>query len=127
MTLQMNQILSFSQFHNTIQSAKLPIKTTYKLSRLAAAIEVESDFYREKFREILDTYCQKDEEGRIVSTEDGAGYKVIEEKLAECNNAINELQTIEVELPNITFDISEFDGVELSIRELEGIMPFITE
>ena len=127
MKIQIHEILGFSNFYQTLGSSKLPIKTAYKLSRLDAAIDKEVEFYRTNFRRILSECCQKDENGNFIPTNDGQGYKLLEGKEIECNKQLEELYLLEVELPDITFNIEEFDGVELSIKEMEGIMPFIAE
>ena len=40
---------------------------------------------------------------------------------------MEDLHTLEIELPDITFNIDEFDGLELRIQDLNGIMPFIVD
>ena len=127
MKLQLQTILNFSQFYPHTATVKLPIKTAYKISRLSKAIEDEVTFYQTKFREILSVYCQVDENGNYVPTADGQGFKIIEGKEAECNQAMIDLHQLEIELPDITFAIDEFDGMELTLKELDGIMPFIVD
>ena len=127
MKLTLQSILNFPEFFPLTTTTRLPIKTAYKLSRLATAVEQEINFYRTKLREILAEYCQKDEEGNYIPTADGQGFRIIEGKEAECRKAMEELDTLEVELPDIMFDIEEFEGLELKISELNGIMPFIKE
>jgi hypothetical protein len=34
---------------------------------------------------------------------------------------------LEITLPDITFSIEEFDGMELTVQDMSGILPFITE
>ena len=38
---------------------------------------------------------------------------------------INELQSLEVELPDITFDIEEFGNIELTLDVFNIITPFL--
>lgn len=127
MNTTIQTILDFSQFYLHTVNAKLPIKTAYKLSRLAKAADTEMDFYRTKFNEILAEFCQTDDNGKYVYTEDGQGYKILEGREYECNQAMTDLHELEIELPDITFTIEEFDGIELTINELDGIMPFIVD
>jgi hypothetical protein len=127
MKTQLQTILNFPQFYSLTASTKIPIKTAYKLSRLADAIEKEINFYRTKFREILSEYCLVDEDGNYAVTDDGTGYKIQPGKEVECNQAMEDLHALEIELPDITFTIDEFDGMELRIQDLNGIMPFIVD
>ena len=127
MKTQLQTILNFSQFYSLTTSHKLPIKVAYKLSRLATAIESEVAFYQTKFREILNEYCLVDDNGNYVPTDDGRGFKIQPGKEIECNQAMADLHSLEIELPDITFNIDEFDGLELRIQDLNGIMPFIVD
>ena len=127
MTTNIQSILNYPQFQVITTSIKLPIKTAYKISRLSKAIDQEITFYQTKFREIVEEYCQKDENGNYVPTVDGQGFQIISGKEAECNQAMIDLHSLEVELPDITFAIDEFDGMELTVNDLSGIMPFIVD
>lgn len=127
MKTQLETILNFPQFYSLTTTTKIPIKTAYKLSRLADAIEKEINFYRTKFREILNEYCLLNDDGSYATTDDGAGYKIQPGKEVECNQAMEELHALEIELPDITFTIDDFDGLELRIQDLNGIMPFIVD
>jgi hypothetical protein len=127
MNTTIQTILDFSQFYPHTVNAKLPIKTAYKLSRLATAIESEVTFYQTKFREILNEYCLVDDNGNYVPTDDRQGFKIQPGKEIECNQAMADLHSLEIELPDITFSIDEFDGLELRIQDLNGIMPFIVD
>lgn len=127
MTTNIQSILNYPQFQSLTTSIKLPIKTVYKISRLSKAIDQEIAFYQAKFREIAEEYCQKDENGNYVFTADGQSLQIISGKEEECNQAMIDLYSLEVELPDITFVIDEFDGMELTVNDLNGIMPFIID
>lgn len=127
MQITMNQILNFTIFYEAVKSQKLPIKTAYRLTKLAKAIEEEITFYREKIQSIIKEYGEVDENGQPIPTEDGNGVKLRPGTEMECNSAIQELYTMEITLPDITFDIEEFDNVELTTEEFTAILPFIKE
>lgn len=125
MTTKMSNIINFEIFYNEVKTTKLPLKTAFKLSNLTRAIESQIGFYREKFQEILKEYGEFDEEGNIKTINDGAGIKVKEGKEMECITKINELQSLDVELPDITFDIEEFGDIELTVEVFNIITPFL--
>lgn len=127
MTTQLQSILNFSQFYSNANSIRLPIKTAYKLSRLSAAIETEIGFYQAKFREIIAEYCLTDEAGNYIPTKDGQGFQLRPGSEEACTQAMNELHSLEITLPNISFSIDEFEGMELTVQDMSGILPFITE
>ena len=57
--MKMYEVLALQNFYASVQDKKMPIKTTYKLSRLARRAEEESQFYQKEFARIVDEYAQK--------------------------------------------------------------------
>jgi ATP-dependent phosphoenolpyruvate carboxykinase len=55
----------------------------------------------------------------------GNGFKVKEGTEIECSEKINELQNLDVELPDITFDIEDFGNIELTMEVFNIITPFL--
>lgn len=127
MQLKMQDVLGFVTFYETVKNQKLTMKTAYKLAQLARAVESESTFYRETLSKIIDQYGQKDERGEPIPTEDGAGVKLIAGKEEECYKAVLELQNVDIDLPDIQFDIEEFANIELTVTEMGAILPFLKD
>ena len=127
MTLKMYELIDFPTFFEKVKNQPLSFKTSYRLTLLATEIEKHINFYQENFRNLLTTYGQKDENGELVRTEDGQGIKLIEDKITECNTKIVELRELDVELPDIKFDIEEFGDVVLTPIEVYTIKPFIKD
>jgi hypothetical protein len=127
MQLKMQDVLGFVTFYETVKNQKLTMKTAYKLAQLARAVESESTFYRESLSKIIDQYGQKNELGEPIHTEDGTGVKLITGKEEECYKAILELQNVDIELPDIQFDIEEFANIELTVTEMGAILPFLKD
>ena len=127
MTLKMYQIIDFPSFFEKVKSQKLPFKTSYRLTLLTQEVEKHINFYQEKFRELILEYSKKDENGNPVPTEDGSGVQLVEETMNEAYTKLAELRGLDVELPDVKFDIDSFGDVELSPEEMVVIMPFIEE
>lgn len=127
MTLKMYELINFLSFYEKIKSSKLSFKTSYKLTLLAQEVEKHTAFYQEKFRETLMEYGKKDEQGNLVPTDDGQGICLIEETMDEAYARLTELRDLEVELPNTTFSVEDFENVEISPQEMLVIMPFIKD
>ena len=125
MKLKMYEITEFSTFFTKVKTQPLPFKTSYRLTLLSQEVDKHVSFYQENFRNILQEYGKKDENGNLVPTEDGQGIKLIEETMQEAYNKLTELRELEVELPDVKFAIEEFEKVELSPSEMLVIMPFI--
>lgn len=127
MTIKMHELLNFDTFYVSVKSQKLPIKTAYKLSQLFNAVKTNLAFYQEKFQELIKRYGQLDSEGNLVVTEDGKGIKLLEGFEQECLQAMEELDQMEVDLPNIKFSVSDFDGIGITLEDMTILMPFIED
>lgn len=125
MKLKMYEITEFSAFFTKVKTQPLPFKTSYRLTLLSQEVDKHVSFYQENFRNILQEYGKKDENGNLVPTEDGQGIKLIEETMQEAYDKLTELRELEVELPDTKFSIEDFEKVELSPSEMLVIMPFI--
>ena len=51
--MKMYEVLDLQVLYSSIANTKLPLKTTYKFTRLMKRAEEEIAFYQEKFREIV--------------------------------------------------------------------------
>lgn len=127
MTLKMYEIVDFPSFFEKVRNQKLSFKTSYRLTILAGEIEKHINFYQENFRNLLNTYGKKDENGNIMPTADGQGIMLIEETIPEFNTKYNELRMLDVELPDVFFGVDEFGDTELTPMEVYTIKPFIKE
>ena len=125
MQLKMHQILDFPNFYALVKNQKISFKTSYRLAMLATEVEKQCNFYTEQFRTLLNQYGQKDTEGNLVPTEDGQGVKLVQETMEECYAKVNELRELDITLPDCYFNVDDFDGIELTPREVNAIIPFI--
>ena len=122
----MAQILSFRQNIGMFLSQKLPLPVAYKLNKMNSAAEKEAEFYQEKFNEIVDAYGKTDEDGNLVFSEDGEQIMIKEDFIAECNEALEELMDLEVEIENFGLTIDDFgDNIECTATEIDAIVPFL--
>ena len=124
--MKMYEVLELSNLYNSISNIKLPLKTTYKFTRLMRRADEEIAFYQEKFREIVEEYGVK-EIGEYKLTSDGQSIAIIPGKEIECNTKIAELRNLEVPIENIKFSIEELEGIDISISELSCLMSLIEE
>lgn len=127
MTVKMIEILGFANFYEIVKNQKLPMKTAYKLAQLARAIEQEVQFYQEKMRTFITEYGLLGEDGQPIPTEDNTGIKLRPGAEEECYAAINELQNLDTNLPDVSFTIEEFSNVEITLTEMQSIFPFLKD
>lgn len=126
-TVTMEQIIDFRNNEDFFGDANLPLKGAYKINKIRKNVEKEGEFYSSKFQEIVDTYAKKDENGNVVFSDDGDQIIIQDDKIAECNQALNELQKLEVEIDNYNLTIDDLgDNVECTPDELDALMPFLS-
>ena len=124
--MKMYEILELQNLYNSIANTKLPLKTTYKFTRLMKHAEEEISFYQEKFREIVEEYGVK-ENGEYKLTPDGLSIVITPGKEVECNNKLAELRNLDVQIDGIKFSIEELEGIDISISELSCLMSLIED
>ena len=124
--MRIQKILAMEEAIKNLKSKNLPIKTAYRLLKLAELVSKEAENYRNLFRQILDEYAEKKEDGSYVLSEDGANVIIQKDYIQDANQKVDELNKIDVEIP-YTFDIKDFDNIEISLEELAPLMALIVD
>lgn len=124
--MKMYEVLALQNFYASVQDKKMPIKTAYKLSRLARKAEEEVQFYQKEFARIVNEYALK-ENGQLVYSDDMTSIKIIPGKEDECNEKIIELKELEIDLAGIEFTIEELENLELTLAEMSAIFSLIKD
>ena len=124
--MRIQKILAMEEAIKNLKSKNLPIKTAYRLLKLAELVSNEAEYYRNLFRQILDEYAEKKEDGSYVLSEDGANVIIQKDHIQDANQKVDELNKIDVEIP-YTFDIKDFDNIEISLEELAPLMDLIID
>lgn len=124
--MRIQKILAMEEAIKNLKSKNLPIKTAYRLLKLAEFVAIESDNYRNLFRQILDEYAEKNEDGSFVFSEDGTNVILKKDHIKEANEKVSELNQLEVDVP-YTFDLKEFENLEISLEDLAPLMDIIVD
>lgn len=124
--MKMYEMLELQTLYNSIAHIKLPLKTTYKFTRLMRRAEEEITFYQTKFQEIVEEYGVK-ENGQYKLTPDGQSIVIVSGKEMECNTKIAELRNLDVSVEGIKFSIEELERIDVSISELSCLMSLIED
>ena len=126
-TVTMQQALDFRKAYNFFNEIKLPLKAAYKLTKIKQAVEKETEYYGEKFQEIVDTYAKKDEDGNLMYSKDGTQILIKDGMIAECNQKLEELHELEIGIENYDLKIEDLgDGIEVTTDDLDALMPFFS-
>lgn len=125
-TVTMDQIIDFRDNGGFFADTNLPLKGAYKLNKIRKAVEKESEFYADKFQEIVHTYAKTDDNGEVVFSEDGSQILIKDGMVEECNKALTELQNLEVQIENYNLSIDDFgENLECTPDQLNALMPFM--
>lgn len=125
-TVTMDQVIDFGNSVDFFGSVNLPLKGAYKLNKIRRALEKESEFYGEKFQEIINTYAKKDENGDLVFNEDGSQIIIKDDMIEDCNKALEDLHSLEIQIDNYNFTIEDLgDDFECTPDQLSVLMPFM--
>lgn len=122
----MDQIIAFRNNGDFFAETTLPLKGAYKLNKIKKAVETEGEYYTGKFQEIVNKYAKKDENGQLVFSEDGNQIMIKDGMIDECNQALEDLQNLEVQIENYGLSLADLgEDVECTPDELEALMPFM--
>lgn len=126
--MKMSELFKLNQLREKIENKKMPIKTTYKFTRLFKEIEEQVNFFNKTLSDLIKEYGKRDENNEFILTENKTGVMIQEDKYDECMEKVQELNDLEPEFSYIpSFKLEELDNLELSIEELDSLMPFIEE
>ena len=122
----MSDVLALRQQIGFFLNQKLPLPVAYKLNKMNQAAIKEGEFYQEKFNEIVDKYAKTDEEGNVVFSEDGDQIMIKDDLIGECNDALEELMNLEIEIETYGLKIEDFgDNIECTAEEIDALTPFL--
>ena len=124
--MRIQKILAMEEAIKNLKSKNLPIKTAYRLLKVAELVSNEAENYRNLFRQILDEYAEKKEDGSYVLSEDGTNVIIQKEHIQDANQKVSELNQLEVDVP-YTFDLREFENLEISLEDLAPLMDIIVD
>lgn len=124
--MRIQKILAMEEAIKNLKSKNLPIKTAYRLLKLTELVSNEAENYRNLFRQILDEYAEKNEDGSFVLSEDGTNVILKKDHIKEANEKVSELNQLEVDVP-YAFDLREFEDLEISLEDLAPLMDIIVD
>lgn len=122
----MEQLMDFKNNGDFFSGTVIPLKGAYKINKIKKAVESEADFYSTKFQEIVDKYAQKDDNGQVKFSDNGEQILIQEDKIEECNNALEDLQKMEIEVDNFNLKLEDLgENLECTPDQLDSLMPFM--
>lgn len=127
MKIKMYEILNFLDTYDKIKSEKLKIQVVYKLSKCFDKCIEEQKFYQQEANKLINQYAEKNDDGDIQYNENKTAVLLKKETQLECNQKMNELLDLDIEIDsNLLLDINDFD-IDLDIETFNKIKPFFKE
>lgn len=109
----------------SLSDKKCSIYTQYKILKILGVIEQEYNIYQKQILQLLE-YVEKDENNNLIMN-DNSGYLVKSEYKEQCNKILQDINAIQIQIPDTYFSLEELQELELSLSELNLLMPFIKE
>lgn len=125
--MKLSNYFAFSEAYQELSQLELPLRTAYKLSKLAAFADTQVQFYRKQMSELLNKYCLHDDNGNFIPSDNGNGYKIDPEKADECNKAITDLENLDVDDAGVKLTLDELDGITVKTTMIQKLLPFLSE
>ena len=108
-----------------LSNKEMPIKISYRIAKILDALGGEYDFYRKKIQNILQKYGEKDDEGQLIIKDNQVPF--IKEYADAAAKELEELQDIDINLPDVKINISELEDIKLTPLQVNALKPFIEE
>lgn len=123
--MKLQDLVKATKIFETLSQEKINVRTSYKIMKVLKETKNDVDFWQEKGKEIIEKYAQRDDNNQIMVTPDQDGVMLQNDKLDDFNKEYNELNETEIQIPDIKFEIDEFDEVKLSAVDLMAIDEFL--
>lgn len=108
---------------NKTKSKVFSLETQYKFLKILKIIEPEIEIYKEQMDLLVYQFAERDANNKIIS--DINGIKIDPNKVTECQEKIQKLNSMEISFHDILFRLEEFVGLDLTLEDLSYFEPFI--
>lgn len=108
-----------------LNEREMPIKISYKFSKIFSQISTDFEFYSKKIQEILSKYGEKDEKGNFIVKDGLVPFQKDYVDLAM--KELDELNSIDITLPEYQFSLEELESLSLTPAQVSSLTNFIKE
>ena len=126
MKITMSQAFALNSLCEKLSGQQLRLRLSYKIANGLNLISTELYLYKKQYTLCLKTYAQQNSDGNFETTDNG-NIKIKPGSEEECIKRLQELDSMEFELPNFEFTLEELDGLNFTINDMKVLSPFIKE
>lgn len=124
MLIKRSKVKDLNQIIDNLKHKKFDIRLQYKFIKIKKAIEEEEEIYREQIKLNCEQFFEKDASNTPIVNAEGA-YKIKADKMNECYLLMEEMNNIDVQVPDIYFSLDELETLDLTLEELLILDTFI--
>ena len=121
--MTLNKIMNAWNALERLMQQSNSYKMAYSLTKIKKELESNVDFYRDKERELIETYAERDEKGEVVISDKGE-FRVADTNISEFVSKHNELNSVEVDIEPYKIDDCPQTISGADLEALEGIIEF---
>lgn len=125
MNIKLDNLANILEGMNILLQKELPIKISYKLSRLNKILFDEYQQFEESRKKLIDKYGNKDSDGNLITQDDLVQFS--EENRALFINEFSDLLDIDVHINFDPININELEDIKISPLDLLKLDSFIID
>jgi hypothetical protein len=123
-TMKLINLINARRVIQKYATEKISMALAYKMMKIMRNTDSDEEFYSTRFREIINSYGQKDEDGKLVLS--GEAISLIPDTASDCQKAIKELEDTEVEM-SLKLPLAELSELKMSMTDLFALENLIQE
>lgn len=121
------QMVAAQNALNTLSNVKVALPVAYRINKLIGFV-VEALQETEKIRiDIVKKYAPLDEDGNIISNDEGQTVQIPPDKIDALNHEMNLLYEEEYEILGEPIKLSLLNDINITSQEISTLEPFLTE
>ena len=116
--------------NNTIQvllPMQLKMPFAYKVACIAREVRENYSIINVMRQEILERYAKRDENGQVIIDQQNGMVTVEPEKVMETNKELDKLFSRDIELKCDKIKIDDIKDLDLTVGQLEALIPLVEE
>lgn len=117
------QMQAYLETYDNIKNIKMSVSLAYKIAKITREVISAIEFYNDRYKEILEKYGEKDNQGLIVANEQGQ-VQIQPDKSEECARAVQELNCFTI-TTDVTLSLSDLEEEKFTPAELGALMAFM--
>lgn len=123
MLVKRNKMKQIGEVIDKLRKQNFNISTQYKFIQIAKAFEQEQEILNEQLDSLIIEYGERNEQNQLI--QEAKGVKIKDEYTLECSKKIQEIYSLNAQIPDIYFSFEELDSLGLTLGDLEILEPFI--